>query len=99
MLAASSRKHIAQCGPAWERPGARPATSSKADMKTILPPIAALALSGCAFVYDQVQYIAQSKCANNGNAQEQRACEKRNAPAYDDYEARRKRLQEGGKPG
>jgi hypothetical protein len=27
MLAASSRKHIA-CGPAWERPGARPAVRS-----------------------------------------------------------------------
>jgi len=25
MLAALSRKHIAQGGPAWERPGARPA--------------------------------------------------------------------------
>jgi len=25
MLAASSRKHIATGGPAWERPGARPA--------------------------------------------------------------------------
>ncbi len=61
--------------------------------------IAVLALSGCAFVYDQVQYVAQGKCANNGNAQEQRACEKRNAPAYDDYEARRKRLQEGNRPG
>ena len=60
--------------------------------------IAVLALSGCAFVYDQVQNIAQANCANNGDAQAQRACEKRNAPSYDDYEARRKRLKEG-KPG
>ncbi|MFG6430909.1 hypothetical protein [Roseateles sp. LYH14W] len=67
-------------------------------MKQALLLIAVLALSGCAFVYDQVQDIAQAKCANLGNAQEQRACEKRNAPAYDDYEARRKRLKEG-KPG
>ena len=68
-------------------------------MKHALLLIAVLALSGCAFVYDQVQDIAQAKCANNGDAQDQRACEKRNAPAYDDYEARRKRLQEGNKPG
>jgi len=67
-------------------------------MKVVLPLIATWTLSGCAFVYDQVQHVAQNQCANNGNAQEQRACEKRNAPAYDDYEARRKRLQEGDKP-
>ncbi|KQV86145.1 MULTISPECIES: hypothetical protein [unclassified Roseateles] len=68
-------------------------------MKQALLLIAVLALSGCAFVYDQVQDIAQTQCAGNGNAQDRRACEKRNAPAYDDYEARRKRLQEGNKPG
>jgi hypothetical protein len=68
-------------------------------MKTALPLSTALCLSGCAFVYDQVQDIAQSQCANLGDAQSQRACEKRNAPSHDDYEARRKRLQEGGKPG
>jgi hypothetical protein len=68
-------------------------------MTRVLLSIAVLALSGCAFVYDQVQDIAQAKCANNGDAQAQRACEKRNGPAYDDYEARRKRLQEGNKPG
>jgi starvation-inducible outer membrane lipoprotein len=67
-------------------------------MKHALLLAAALALSGCAFVYDQVQDHAQARCANLGNAQEQRACEKRNAPAYDDYEARRLRLQEGNKP-
>ena len=68
-------------------------------MKQFLAPLAALSLSGCAFVYDQVQSVAQSQCANLSNAQEQRACEKRNAPDYDQYEARRKRLQEGNKPG
>lgn len=68
-------------------------------MRQALLLIAALALSGCAFVYDQVQDIAQTKCANLGNAQDQRSCERRNAPAYDDYEARRKRLQDGNKPG
>ena len=69
-------------------------------MKQALLLIAVLALSGCAFVYDQVQDIAQTQCASsNGSAQDRRACEKRNAPAYDDYEARRKRLQEGNKPG
>jgi hypothetical protein len=57
-----------------------------------------LALSGCAFVYDQVQDIAQAQCASNSSAADRRACEKRNAPAYDDYEARRKRLQQGDKP-
>lgn len=65
-------------------------------MKQALLLIAVLALSGCAFVYDQVQDLAQAQCASNNNgAQDRRACEKRNAPAYDDYEARRKRLQEG----
>lgn len=65
-------------------------------MKTVLLLIATLALSGCAFVYDQVQDIAQTQCASNGsNAQDRRACEKRNAPVYDDYEARRKRMQQG----
>jgi hypothetical protein len=68
-------------------------------MKHVLLLIAALPLSGCAFVYDQVQSVAQANCANLGDAQSQRACEKRNAPAYDEYEARRKRLQEGNKPG
>jgi hypothetical protein len=58
-----------------------------------------LALSGCAVVYDYVQDVAQSQCAsNNSTPQDRRACEKRDAPAYDDYEARRKRLKEG-KPG
>ncbi|HEU6455294.1 MAG TPA: hypothetical protein VN201_07500 [Roseateles sp.] len=66
-------------------------------MKYALLIACALALSGCASVYDQVRDVAQANCANLGNAQDQRACEKRNAPAYDDYEARRKRLQEGGK--
>lgn len=68
-------------------------------MKYALLLIAVFALSGCAFVYDQVQDIAQANCANLSNAQDQRACEKRNAPAYDDYEARRKRLQQGDKSG
>ncbi|MCE4557309.1 hypothetical protein [Pelomonas cellulosilytica] len=55
-----------------------------------------LALSGCAVVYDYVQDAAQAQCAsNNSSPQDRRACEKRNAPAYNDYEARRKRLQEG----
>ena len=68
-------------------------------MKRSLLLTALLALSGCAFVYDQVQDHAQAQCASsNGHAQDRRACEKRNAPAYDEYEARRKRLQEG-KPG
>jgi hypothetical protein len=65
-------------------------------MKAFLLLIATLALSGCAFVYDQVQDIAMTQCAsNNSNAQDRRACEKRNAPAHDDYEARRKRMQQG----
>jgi hypothetical protein len=60
---------------------------------------ATLSLSGCAIVYDYAQDFAQSQCAsNNSNAQDRRACEKRNAPAYDEYEERRKRLQEGSKP-
>jgi hypothetical protein len=55
--------------------------------------------TGCATVYDYVQDQALAQCASsNGNTQDRRACEKRNAPAYDDYEARRKRLKEG-KPG
>jgi hypothetical protein len=58
--------------------------------------ISLLALSGCAVVYDYVQDVAQTQCAStNNNPQDRRACEKRNAPAYDDYEARRKRLKEG----
>lgn len=61
--------------------------------------ISMLALSGCAVVYDYVRDVAETRCANsNSNPQDRRACEKRDAPAYDDYEARRKRLQEG-KPG
>ena len=65
-------------------------------MKAFLLLIATLALSGCAFVYDQVQDIAMTQCtSNNSNAQDRRACEKRNAPAHDDYEARRKRMQQG----
>ncbi len=67
-------------------------------MRHVLLLAAALSLSGCAFVYDQVQSVAQVNCANLGDAQSQRACEKRNAPSYDDYEARRKRLQQGNKP-
>jgi hypothetical protein len=68
-------------------------------MKHALLLITVFSLSGCAFVYDQVQGVAQANCANLSDDQSQRACEKRNAPAYDDYEARRKRLQEGNKPG
>jgi starvation-inducible outer membrane lipoprotein len=68
-------------------------------MKHALLLVAALSLSGCAFVYDQVQDVAKSSCANLSEAQSQRACEKRNAPDHDQYEARRKRLQEGDKPG
>ncbi len=68
-------------------------------MKHALLLASLLSLSGCAFVYDQVQDIAKSNCANLSDAQSQRACEKRNAPDYDQYEARRKRLQEGNKPG
>jgi hypothetical protein len=52
--------------------------------------------AGCSTVYDYVQDLAVAQCASsNGNAQDRRICEKRNAPAYDDYEARRKRLKEG----
>lgn len=52
--------------------------------------------TGCGTVYDYVQDVAQAQCASNSsNAQDRRACEKRNAPSYDDYEARRKRLKEG----
>ncbi|MBI3347121.1 MAG: hypothetical protein HY020_07910 [Burkholderiales bacterium] len=68
-------------------------------MRRALSLMAVLALSGCAFVYDQVQDLAQTRCANLSNAQDQRACERSNAPSHDDYEARRKRLQEGNKPG
>ncbi|RZI92463.1 MAG: hypothetical protein EOP39_32145 [Rubrivivax sp.] len=65
-------------------------------MKAALLLVATLALSGCAFVYDQVQDVAQAQCAsNNSNAHDRRSCEKRNAPAHDDYEARRKRMQQG----
>ncbi|MCY4745197.1 hypothetical protein NYO99_09460 [Pelomonas sp. UHG3] len=65
-------------------------------MKYALLILASLALSGCAVVYDYAQEVAQSQCASsNSNPQDRRACEKRNAPAYDDYEARRKRLKEG----
>ncbi len=65
-------------------------------MKLALALLAALSLSGCAIVYDYAQEVAQSQCASsNSNPQDRRACEKRNAPAYDDYEARRKRLKEG----
>lgn len=52
--------------------------------------------TGCSTVYDYVQDQAVAQCAsNNSNPQDRRACEKRNAPNYDDYEARRKRLKEG----
>lgn len=52
--------------------------------------------SGCSTVYDYVQDVAQAQCASgNSNPQDRRACEKRNAPSYNDYEARRKRLKEG----
>jgi len=65
-------------------------------MKSILALIAVLALPGCAVIYDYAQDVAQGQCASsNSSPQDRRACEKRNAPAYDDYEARRKRLQEG----
>ncbi len=66
-------------------------------MKRVLLLMSLGALQGCAFVYDQVQDRAQTQCARPGDAQAQRACEKSNAPAYDDYEARRKRLQQGDK--
>jgi uncharacterized protein YceK len=65
-------------------------------MKFALSLLATLSLSGCAVVYEYAQDVAQAQCAsNNSNPQDRRACEKRNAPAYDDYEARRKRLKEG----
>lgn len=52
--------------------------------------------AGCSTVYDIVQDRVLAQCAsNNDNPQDRRACEKRNAPAYNDYEARRKRLKEG----
>ncbi len=65
-------------------------------MKLALALLAALSLSGCAIVYDYAQEVAQAQCASsNSNPQDRRACEKRSAPAYDDYEARRKRLKQG----
>ncbi len=65
-------------------------------MKLALALLAALSLSGCAIVYDYAQEVAQAQCASsNSNPQDRRACEKRDAPSYDDYEARRKRLKEG----
>lgn len=65
-------------------------------MKYALLIVATLALSGCSVVYDYVQDVAQAQCASsNSNPQDRRACEKRDAPSYDDYEARRKRLKEG----
>ncbi|PTT84713.1 hypothetical protein DBR42_14785 [Pelomonas sp. HMWF004] len=52
--------------------------------------------TGCSVVYDYVQDLSVAQCAsNNSNPQDRRACEKRNAPNYDDYEARRKRMKEG----
>ena len=58
--------------------------------------VAMLSLSGCSVLYDYAQDHAQAQCASNhSNPQDRRACEKRNAPSYDDYEARRKRLKEG----
>jgi hypothetical protein len=39
MLAASSRKHIARGGPAWERPGARPAREAPVTETILTEPI------------------------------------------------------------
>lgn len=68
-------------------------------MKHVLLLAAVLSLQGCAYIYNEVQTYAQAQCASNySNGQDRRACEQRNVPDYDQYEARRKRLQEGGQP-
>jgi hypothetical protein len=67
-----------------------------ANLRLLLLALPLALCTGCGTLYEYVQDHAQAQCAsNNGNAQDRRACEKRNAPSYDDYEARRKRLKEG----
>lgn len=71
-------------------------TTMRLNARLLLLSLPLTLCTGCATVYDYVQDQAQAQCAsNNGNAQDRRACEKRNAPSHDDYEARRKRLKEG----
>ncbi|RTL15613.1 MAG: hypothetical protein EKK52_20035 [Burkholderiales bacterium] len=67
-------------------------------LRTSLLALAVSALAGCSLLYDYAQDAALAQCASVANGQDRRDCEKRNGPSYDDYEARRQRLQDG-KPG
>lgn len=77
-------------------PKPTPAVPMRIIPRLLLLTLPLVLATGCSTVYDYVQELAQAQCASgNSNPQDRRACEKRNAPNYDDYEARRKRLKEG----
>lgn len=57
--------------------------------------VASFALTGCSLLYDIGRQHALENCDRAGSPQDRSACRKANSESYDDYEARRKRLQEG----
>lgn len=65
-------------------------------MRTALAALAvALALTGCSLLYDIGQQQALENCDRANTPQDRTACRRANSESYDDYEARRKRLQQG----
>lgn len=65
-------------------------------MRTALAALAAAsALTGCGLLYDIGQQQALENCDRTNTPQDRTACRRANSESYDDYEARRKRLQQG----
>lgn len=64
-------------------------------MRNRLLLIAAMALSGCSLLYDIGQQQALDQCDRAYSAADRTACRRANSENYDEYEARRKRLQQG----
>ena len=68
-------------------------------MKRLLLPLTALSLPGCSLLYDIGQDHALRNCDRAYSAQDRQSCRRANSDSYQDYEVRRKRLQEGDKAG
>jgi hypothetical protein len=63
--------------------------------RALLTLIATFALTGCSLLYDIGQQHALDNCDRATSPQDRAACRKANSESYNDYEVRRKRLQEG----
>ena len=52
-------------------------------------------LTGCSLLYGLGRDHALNNCDRASSTQDRQACRKANSESHEDYEARRKRLQEG----